>query len=243
MRICTICARGGSQGVPGKNIRMIGGLPLIAHTIQSALASDLFDVVAVDSDSNKILDVASEYGATVTLKRPDHLATATAGKLEVIARAIKETEEITGERYTTLVDLDATAPLRDIADIDAAVALVEGGEADNVISVAPSHRSPYFNLVEKTSEGFVTLSKPSLVVRRQDSPECFDMNASIYVWRRSPFVEAPYLFGPRTKAYVMPRERSVDIDEELDFKIVSMLLDEKQNSSRDTADREFRKAQ
>lgn len=227
MRICTICARGGSQGVPRKNIRVIGGKPLIAHSITSAIESGLFDVVAVDSDSQEILNVAKEHGADVTLKRPDHLATSTAGKLEVIARAVIETEKITDKQYSTLVDLDATSPLRLVSDIAEAVALVEDGDASNVISVAPAHRSPYFNLVESDKDGFVHLSKESTVVRRQDSPDCFDMNASIYVWARNPFLENPYLFADRTRAHVMPRSRSFDIDEELDFRIVSMLMDER----------------
>ncbi len=224
MRVCTICARGGSRGVPGKNVRELNGIPLLGYTVITAQKSNLFDVVVVDSDSEEILDVAAGFGVDLTIRRPPELATDTAGKLPVIARAAVEAERRTGVRFDTIVDLDVTSPLRLEEDVAGAVTLLESGDADNVISVAPAHRSPYFNLVELGPDGEVALSKPSRIRRRQDSPVCFDMNASIYVWPRFPFVAEPFLFAPRTRPYVMPRERSIDIDDELDLRMVELLL-------------------
>lgn len=223
-RLCTICARGGSQGVPGKNIREIGGLPLIAHSIVRARESGLFDLITVDSDSPEILAVAREYGADLLLERPPELATATAGKVEVIHRAATLSEDASGIEFDTFVDLDATSPLRTVGDIVGAVDLLEQGAAENVISGAVAHRSPYFNLLEADENGVVRLSKPSTVNRRQDSPPCYDINGSVYVWRREPFITSPFLFGPSTRLFLMPRERSVDIDDEVDLRIVKMLM-------------------
>ncbi len=229
LRLCTICARGGSQGVPGKNLRLFAGIPLIAHSVRHAIDSGLFELVVVDSDSPAILEAAAAFGADLTLLRPKDLASSTAAKLPVIGRAANEAERLSGLEFSTFVDLDCTSPLRALRDIEGAVDLVETGGANNVISVTPAHRSPYFNLVETDDQGRASLSKPSDVVRRQDSPKCFDINGSVYVWDRHPFIDEPFLFGDDTRVFSMPRERSIDIDEPLDVAIVEMLL-ERRNS-------------
>ena len=225
-RLCTICARGGSKGVPGKNIKMLGGLPLIAHSIAQARASGLFEVVAVSSDSAEILQVARAHGADLALERPAELATDNAAKLPVIRHAVETIEAHYGVRFDTLVDLDATSPLRTPADIVAAVKLAEENDAGNVITAMPSRRSPYFNMVELDAKGRVGLCKPraQATVRRQDAPACFDMNASIYVWQRAVLFEAPGIFNDDTALYVMPEERSIDVDTDTDFLLVELLL-------------------
>jgi N-acylneuraminate cytidylyltransferase/CMP-N,N'-diacetyllegionaminic acid synthase len=231
LRLCTICARGGSKGVPGKNIRLLAGKPLIAHTIEHAKQSKLFDAVAVSSDSDDILKAAKNHGADYIIKRPDDLASDTAGKVPAIAHAMREAEKQSGKRYDILVDLDATSPLRIADDIVGAVQLLEETGCNSVITATPAHRSPYFNLVERKDDGSVALSKqlPDTVLRRQDSPDCFDMNASIYVWQRNAILgDKPSVFYEDTKLYVMPRERSFDIDEELDFKIVELIMRERE---------------
>lgn len=225
-RLCTICARGGSKGVKGKNLRMLAGKPLIAHSIEQARASGLFDALAVSSDSDAILEVARAYGCDYLIKRPAELATDQAAKLPVIRHCVAEVERLSGIEFDTLVDLDATSPLRLPADIVEAVGLLETSGSGNVLTAMPARRSPYFNLVEVDSAGVVHLSKPldSAVVRRQDAPKCYDMNASIYVWRRPVLFERPGLFNDDTRLYVMPEERSIDIDSELDFQFVEYLL-------------------
>jgi CMP-N,N'-diacetyllegionaminic acid synthase len=228
-RLCTICARGGSKGVKNKNVRSIGDLPLIAHSLKQAKDSRLFERIAVSSDSDDILRVAGEWGADYLIRRPDEMATDTAAKLPAIQHCAKEAERLSGLTFTTAVDLDATSPLRLVEDIVAAVKLLEDSGCANVLTGAPARRSPYFNLVEVDEAGIVSLSKKlqKPVVRRQDAPKCYDMNASIYVWRWDALFEDQTIFKPDTRFHEMPENRSVDIDSELDFKIVEMLLKER----------------
>lgn len=224
-RLCTVCARGGSKGVPGKNIRMLGGKPLIAHTIEQARASGLFACIAVSSDSEEILEVARQYGADQLVTRPLILASDTAAKVPAIRHAQEVVEE-GGTRFDTFVDLDATSPLRLPSDIVGAVHLLEASGVSSVLTGALSHRSPYFNMVEEQADGSVALVKPppASVTRRQDAPRTFDMNASIYVWNADTFRKNPSVFYPDTRLFEMPSERSRDIDSELDFRIVELIL-------------------
>jgi CMP-N,N'-diacetyllegionaminic acid synthase len=230
-RLCTICARAGSKGVRNKNIRDLLGKPLIAYSILQARESKLFDFIAVSSDSKEILATAKRFGADFLIERPAELATDEAPKLPVIQHCVLETEKIAGKVFSVIVDLDATSPLRSTDDIRGAVKLLEDGAVSNVITGTPARRSPYFNLVELDENGVVVLSKtlPKSVARRQDAPKCFDMNASIYVWKRDALFENAVLFKCDTLLYVMPQERSVDIDSEMDFQIVELLMKEKNN--------------
>ena len=225
-RLCTICARGGSKGVKNKNLRELHGKPLIAHSILQARASGLFDCIAVSSDSDQILATAKAWGADHLIKRPDELATDQAAKLPVIRHCVAEVERITDSTFEVLVDLDATSPLRTPGDIVACVELLEERGVANVITGAPARRSPYFNLVEVDDAGVARLSKQleRPVVRRQDGPNCFDMNASVYVWTRAALFGAPTIFNADTALHVMPEERSIDIDSELDFRFVEFIM-------------------
>lgn len=225
-RICTICARAGSKGVRGKNMRLLNGVPLLAHSLRQAVASGLFDAIAVSSDSPEMLNLAKEYGATVLVDRPAEMATDTAAKLPVIRHCVAEAERMLGVTFDTCVDLDATSPLRDVEDVRAVVEMLEGSGAGNVITAMPARRSPYFNMVEQDEQGVVRLAKPTSppVVRRQDAPACFDMNASIYGWTREVLMTAPGLFNHDTRLHVMPEERSIDIDSEVDFLLVELLM-------------------
>ncbi|MCK9276307.1 MAG: acylneuraminate cytidylyltransferase family protein [Syntrophales bacterium] len=225
-RLCTVCARGGSKGIKNKNLRNLKGRPLIAFSIEQARESGLFDLIAVSSDSDEILDVAGKYGADLLIARPQELATDNAAKLPAIRHCVTQAESYFGNLFDIIVDLDATSPLRLIEDIHGAVDLLERTGASNIITAAPARRSPYFNLVELDKDEVVKLSKPldNPVVRRQDSPRCFDMNASIYVWKRSALFDYPTIFNDKTRLFVMPAERSVDIDSELDFDIVELIL-------------------
>lgn len=225
-RICTVCARAGSKGVRGKNLRVLNGLPLLAHSLRQAAESGLFDMIALSSDSPEMLAIAKEHGATFLVNRPGEMATDTAAKLPVIRHCVIEVERALGLTFDTCVDLDATSPLRDVEDILAVVELLEGSGTGNVITGMPARRSPYFNLVEKDEHGVIRLAKPASppYVRRQDAPACFDMNASIYAWTRKALMTAPGLFNPDTRLHVMPEERSIDIDSEVDFLLVELLM-------------------
>lgn len=228
--LCTICARGGSKGVPNKNARLVAGRPLLAHTVEQAQASGLFDCIAFSSDNAEYRELAGEAGADLLVERPAELAGDTAGKIPVIRHCVEQAESRRGMRFDIVVDLDCTSPLRLVADIVACVDLVRAGQAGNVITAAPARRSPYFNLLERLPDGRIDLAKrpSSPILRRQDAPECFDMNASIYVWTRAALFGREGLFHADTALHVMPEERSIDIDSELDFEIVSHLLERRQ---------------
>ena len=231
-RLCTICARAGSKGVAGKNIRELAGKPLLAHSILQAGASGLFQAIAASSDSDAILAVAKQWGADFLIERPPHLATDQAPKIPVIRHCLRKAEELARQTFDVIVDLDVTSPLRRISDIIAVVELLEAKQVSNVITGTPARRSPYFNLVELSDRGVVQLSKPmpEPVFRRQDAPQCYDMNASVYAWQREALLESPTVFNHDTLLHIMPQERSVDIDSELDFQFVRLLMEEREGN-------------
>ncbi len=225
-RLCTICARGGSKGVKNKNLRELQGKPLLAHSIRQAKKSGLFEFIAVSSDSEEILKVAREWGADETIVRPPALSTDTAAKVPAIQHCVREVERLRNTRFDVTVDLDATSPLRDASDIAGAVKLLEEKNVSNVITGCLSRRSPYFNMVELNAAGFVQLSKrpEKPIVRRQDSPKAYDLNASIYVWKRDALFDGDSVFKADTLLYVMPEERSLDIDDEHDLEMMEFLV-------------------
>lgn len=226
--LCSICARGGSKGVKNKNIKELHGKPLIAYTIEQAKASGLFEHIVISTDSDAIATIAAEYGAEVFFKRSAEMASDTAGKLDVIRDAFVRSEEHYNRSFDYLIDLDATAPLRNVEDIVNSFKQFQENDNDNLITAMPGRRSPYFNLVEQDKEGKVYLSKTldSTIVRRQDTPKSYDMNASIYIWKRNALLNEKNLFLEKTGLYVMPEERSIDIDSELDYRFVEFLMKE-----------------
>jgi len=228
-RLCTICARGGSKGVPNKNIRQMVGKPLIAHSILQAQSSGLFEAIAVSSDSPEILDVSKKFGVDYSIFRPQELASDSAPKLPAIQHCVNEVEKISGKIFDVIVDLDVTSPLRLTKDIEGAVRLLEEKNVSNVITGCPARRSPYFNLVERDEDDYVRLSKPpeQIITRRQDAPECFDMNASIYVWKREGLIGRKSIFNADTLLFVMPEERSIDVDHEWEFEYVEFLFNKR----------------
>ena len=349
--LCTICMRGGSKGVPNKNLRDLHGKPLLAYTIEKAIKSGVFEHVMVSTDSDEIAKTAKSFGAEAWFLRPFELATDEASKLLVIRHAFLEAEKHYGQRFDVLVDLDATSPLRDIQDITGAYRQFVEDDSDILITASPARKNPYFNMVEITN-GSVNLVKHNsfskllidpkssirealgslgkscvkclLVVdlgrkllgtlsdgdlrkallngtdmeqditeiynrnpvylkqhcyqnrlakniflenkfdlipivdgggilqdfviweevftkdentsnqlrnlklnipsRRQDAPEVYDMNASIYIWKRQALLEKNTLFTEKTSLYIMPEERSVDIDTELDWEFVEFMM-------------------
>ena len=210
-----------------KNLMQVAGKPLLAHSLAQARSSGLFAAIAVSSDSPRILSTAEIWGADLLVERPDELATDSAPKLPAIQHAFEWAERVTGERFDTLVDLDATSPLRSTEDIRGAVALLESSGVSQVITGTPARRSPYFNMVEVAEDGSVRLVKENTppVARRQDAPACFDMNASIYVWSRDGLFGRSHPFNPDVRLFVMPEERSIDIDSPLDARIVRILME------------------
>jgi CMP-N,N'-diacetyllegionaminic acid synthase len=224
--LCTICARGGSKGVKNKNIKLLDEKPLIAYTIEQAKKCQLFEHIVVSTDSDDISLIAQSYGAEVFFKRSNEMSSDTAGKLDVIKDVFIRSEEHYNEEYDYLIDLDATAPLRFVSDIQNAFSQFLKNDNDNLITGMPSRRSPYFNLIEINKENEVYLSKTidSTISRRQDVPKSYDMNASIYIWKRNVILSKNSLFLKKTGLYVMPEERSIDIDSKLDFDFVEFIM-------------------
>jgi CMP-N-acetylneuraminic acid synthetase len=220
--IASICARGGSVGVPGKNIRPLRGKPLIAHTIEQALSVKAIAAVYVSTDDPAIAEVARRHGARVPFLRPAELATASAPKVPVIQHLCDWVAANDGP-FDRVVDLDPTSPLRHVSDIEACLALLDA-ETDAVITAFESEKNPYFNMVERKPDGRLGLvcQPAGTVVARQQAPHVYSMNASIYVWHSHTLAEG--LWNGRLQLHVMPRERSIDIDSPLDFAIVEMLM-------------------
>ena len=229
--VCTICARGGSS-LKNKNILKLRGKPLLAHSIIQAKKSKLFSMIVISSDSSIIRDIAIQWGADHVIDRPTDLASATAPKLPAIQHAVLETEQTFKKKFDFVVDLDVTSPLRSAEDIRSAFdLLVKHQNAENLITAYPSRRSPYFNMVEINSDGFVKLAKESdqLIYRRQDVPLTYDMNASIYIWKRDNLFYSKRAISNQTLLYIMPEERSIDIDSIMDWKLVRLLAKERED--------------
>ncbi|TXE81320.1 acylneuraminate cytidylyltransferase family protein [Campylobacter peloridis] len=221
--LCTICARGGSKGVKNKNIKKINNLELIAYSIIQAKNSKLFDHIVISTDNDEIANVALKYGGEVFFKRDKSLAQDTSAKLPVIKDALLKSEEYFKNKFDTIIDLDASAPLRSSKDIINAYELFKYENKDNLITATPARRNPYFNLIE-IQDGIVNKSKEGNFVTRQSAPKCYDMNASIYIFKREKLLKNDTLFGKNTSLYIMNEKTAFDIDSELDFEIVEFLI-------------------
>ncbi len=210
--------------MPRKNVRPLWGKPLIAHTIAQAQACNFIDAIYVSTDDDEIAQIARDCGAIVPFKRPAELATSEAGKLAVIVHLINHVEA-SGVDIGRVVDLDPTSPLREIDDISNAVSMLDA-DTDVVITGYPADKNPYFNMVEAKEDGNIRLVRQleGEVLSRQVAPAVYSMNGSVYVWHRNTLESG--LWSGRTRLYEMPHERSVDIDNEIDFKLVELLMGE-----------------
>ena len=225
--------RGGSQGLKNKNFKLINGKPLMYHTIKQAINSKIFDKIMVSTDSKKILKYAKSYGVDAWFLRPKELSNNTSSKVAAIKHAFKESENFYGKKFEFIVDLDATSPLRNVEDIISAYRNFIKKKADILITGSQSRHNPYFTIVEVVN-GRVRMAKElkKNIFRRQDAPKTYDMNASIYIWNRKTLLKSSNsAVDKRIKSKIifheMPRERSVDIDDKIDFKLVEFLLKRK----------------
>jgi N-acylneuraminate cytidylyltransferase len=224
--IILICARGGSKGLPGKNIKPLNGIPLIGWSINIAKQIKRASRIIVSTDSEEIAKVALEYGAEVPFIRPKELAQDDSSEWLVWRHALDYLAENGSDTIDGLVILPTTAPLRSITDIDKCLDEFEKGEVDVVITVTNAHRSPYFNMVVNNEEGYSSLAiSPNIrIVRRQDTPVLFDMTTVAYVTRPKFISEKDGIFEGRVRSILVPPERAVDIDTLLDFKIAECLI-------------------
>lgn len=221
-----IFARGGSKGLPGKNIKPLAGKPLIQYSIESAVSSALIDKVFVSTDDNDIAEVTRQNNVEV-IDRPVELATDTSPEWLAWRHAIQWVYEKYGE-FETFVSLPATSPLRDNSDIGRAITHLWKQNADICISVTEASRSPFFNMVKESQDGYVELVNKTQdeVIRRQDAPKVFDITTVVYAALPEFILKNYGLFSGRVTSIEIPKERAVDIDDIYDFKFAEVLLKE-----------------
>lgn len=227
--LCVIGARGGSEGLPGKNIRPLRGKPLIAWSIEQARATPEIDRVVVSTDSPAIADAARKAGADVPFMRPAELAGSTVGKFQVWQHALSACSAHYAEAYEAFVDLDCTNPLRESKDISAAIRQFREGRSrgvDAIFTICEARKNPYFNMVETDAAGALRMSKQlaGTVVARQAAPAVYEHVASIYVLDPAYLQRANHLLDGHAEGYDIGPEKSFDIDSELDFRIVDLLM-------------------
>ena len=225
--LITICARGGSKGIPDKNIKMLAGKRLINYTIELAIEfkTEFKTVdIALSSDSMKIIDIARKTGLEVTYTRPEILATDNAGKIDSINDVLRYYEKENKTRYDYILDLDVTSPLRNMIDLKAAIEIIQSDlNATNLFSVSPANRNPYFNMVEQQKNGYFGLIKKGSFLTRQSSPKVYDLNASFYFFKRQFFKEGCLIINHRSMIYIMPHI-CFDLDHPIDFDFMEYLL-------------------
>lgn len=232
MLLCTICARAGSKGVKNKNIKELCGKPLIAYSIEQARLCELFSHIVLSTDSDEIARIGQKFGAEVFFKRSDELSNDSAGKVPVIRDALLKSQEHFGKKFDYIIDLDVSSPLRLVSDIKEAFGYFQAKNYDNLISVSPSRKNPYFNIVELDDKANAVLSKPleNHILSRQSAPKTYDANGSIYIWKNEALLSGDSVFLANTGIYVMSEENSYDIDSELDFLFVEFLMKRRLNS-------------
>ena len=219
-----IPARGGSKGIPGKNIKNLGGKPLINYTIEAAREVFSDDVICVSTDSVEIVEVVEKTGLKVPFIRPNELATDNAGTYEVLLHAL-EFYESKGYTPDTIILLQPTSPFRTSIHITEALELYNNN-TDLLVSVMETKSNPYYVLYEEDENGFLQKSKSSDITRRQDLP-VYEVNGAVYIIRCSVLKQKNlHLFERKTK-YVMPQINSIDIDDELDWLIAETIISKK----------------
>jgi len=225
--VAGIFARGGSKGVPRKNIRMLAGKPLIAHAIDTARASRFIDRVVVSTEDEEIAAVARRYGAEVPFMRPADLAKDDSPEWLAWQHAIRT---LCGEdgrpAWRAFVSVPTTSPLRSVADVDGCIKMLLESDADIVTAVSPAGLSPYFNMVSLDEKGYARLViQPSKAAfRRQDAPAVYGMTGIAYAARPEFVLRVDSMFQGKVMALIVPSERALDIDTELDFEIAEFFL-------------------
>jgi len=223
--IILICARGGSKELPGKNIKLLNGVPLIGWSINIAKKIDRASRIIVSTDSQEIAEIALEYGAEVPFIRPYELAQDISPEWLVWRHAISYIEKHKKEFFDAIIVLPVTAPLRSSEDVDACIDLFEDGMVDSIITVSEANRNPYFNMtVNHNGFAKLAISPTSKITRRQDAPKVFDMTTVAYVIDTNFVKNYDGIFEGKVKSIIIPRERAVDIDGLIDFKIAELFL-------------------
>jgi CMP-N-acetylneuraminic acid synthetase len=226
MAVAFIFARGGSKGLPGKNIRPLAGKPLIGWSIEHALAVKRIERVIVSTDSQEIAAVARDFGAEVPFMRPAVLAQDDSPEWLAWRHALGFLQETEGALPETMLSVPTTAPLRLPLDLENCLDEFSKGDTDIVITVSEAHRNPWFNMVKQNPDGTVGLViKPiPRITRRQDAPTVFDMTTVAYAARPEFVMREMGAFAGRVRAVTVPPERSIDIDTLFDFEFAEFLI-------------------
>jgi len=223
----TICCRSGSKTVRNKNIKPLHGKPLIAYTIEAAKKCALLNDIIISTDGEAIAAAGRENGINFIIDRPPALASDTASKWPVFIHALETYEKAHNIHVDYLADMDVTVPLKEAGDIEAAIKLaMEDENTDIVITAYPPERNPYFNMMETGAGGYAHIVKQTAkpIVRRQDAPAVYSLCPAAYVIKRESLYKYEHWSQAKCKLSVMPRERAIDIDTELDFKLVEFLM-------------------
>lgn len=217
-----IFARGGSKGVPGKNIRPLGGIPLIGHAIKAGRESGLLDRIIVSTDDEDIAQTATALGAEVPFMRPAELAQDTSSEWLAWQHAVNQLDD-----FDLFVSLPCTAPLRTGDDVRRCIETFEAGHCDMVITACEAERHPSFNMITMDDNGYAAIAMPAAtnITRRQDAPPIYDVTTVCYVTTPAFIRQHSGVFQGRVKAIQIPPERAVDIDTELDFAFAEFLME------------------
>jgi CMP-N,N'-diacetyllegionaminic acid synthase len=224
--VAAICARGGSKGVPRKNLRSLHGTPLIGRAIEQALSAGIFDRVVASTDDVEMARVAEKFGAEVPFLRPAELAQDTTNKWDVFRHLVSQLEAKSSRRVDVLADLDTGAALRTVEDIQGAVARLLSTGADVCVTAYEADHNPYYNMVELDTGGLARVCiRPELpIANRQQAPAVYNLSPAIFAIRRDALWRHDHWSQCKMTLSVIPRERAVDIDTEFDFRLVEALL-------------------
>jgi len=223
-----VFARGGSKGLPGKNLMILGGLPLVAHSIRVGQQIEGVAGVLCSTDSPAIATAARDYGAQVPFVRPAELAADRSPEWDSWKHLAQHLMDTGASSEDILVSLPAVSPLRDVSDVEAAIGRLHSSGADVVVSYTEARRSPWFNMVVEHRDGFLKVAVGSgegIVARRQDSPRVFDLATVVYVTTLGFITTADGVFAGRVAGVEIPPERAIDIDTQLDFDIAEFLYE------------------
>ena len=228
--LITLCARGGSKGIPGKNIKPIAGKPLLAYSIEMAqkFAAKYSADIVLSTDSDEVKKVASIHNLYTGYNRPTETASDTAGKIDAIAHALNYMEKKHSTEYDFILDLDVTSPLRTFEDLEEAfLRLQQDSKALNIFSVSNASKNPYFNMVEIKDNGYYSQVKRidnTISLSRQFAPEVFEMNASFYFYRKEFFDKGCKSAITDFSLIYLMNHVCFDIDESIDFEFMEYLL-------------------
>jgi N-acylneuraminate cytidylyltransferase len=226
---CFIFARGGSRGLKKKNLLDFAGKPLIAWTIGQALENSRVKRVIVSTDSPEIAEIAQFYGAEIPFMRPQELASDTSPELDSWKHALEFLEETEGSLPEIFLSLPCTSPLRTQEDIDRNLDCLTENKADIAISVSPSMRSPFFNMIQLSDRGqaHLVIESNTKYSRRQDVPQTFDITTVAYSARPRFIIDTDNLMSGKVFASIVDRNRAIDIDDAFDFEIAEFLFKKK----------------